>query len=194
MSGAPSQMDMWDHKPTMEEWFDKDLPDSIRQGQRLTTMTSGQARFPIAPSIYKFSPHGEAGTMVSELLPHMAGKVDEIALVKSMYTEAINHDPAITYICTGDQLPGKASLGAWLSYGLGTENENLPAFMVMTASWTGRKQAQALYNRLWGSGFLPSKYQGVALRSSGDKVLYLSNPDGIDPDVRRRHARFVWLA
>ena len=186
MSGAPSQMDMWDHKPEMADWFDKDLPDSIRQGQRLTTMTSGQSRFPIAPSIYKFSPHGEAGTMASELVPHMAAKVDEIALVKSMYTEAINHDPAITYICTGDQLPGKASLGSWLSYGLGTENENLPAFMVMTASWTGRQQAQALYNRLWGSGFLPSKYQGVALRSRGDKVLYLSNPDGIDAKVRRR--------
>ncbi len=170
----------------MAEWFDKDLPDSIRQGQRLTTMTSGQSRFPIAPSIYKFAPHGEAGTMASELIPHMAAKVDEIALVRSMYTEAINHDPAITYICTGDQLPGKASLGAWLSYGLGTENENLPAFMVMTASWSGRKQAQALYNRLWGSGFLPSKYQGVALRSSGDKVLFLSNPEGVNADVRRR--------
>lgn len=186
MSGAPSQMDMWDHKPEMADWFDKDLPESIRQGQRLTTMTSGQSRFPIAPSIYKFSPYGENQTMASELIPHMAGKIDEIALIKSMYTEAINHDPAITYICTGDQLPGKASLGAWLSYGLGTENENLPAFMVMTASWSGRKQAQALYNRLWGSGFLPSKYQGVALRSAGDKVLYLSNPDGIDPSVRRR--------
>ncbi len=186
MSGAPSQIDMWDPKPTMADWYDKDLPDSIRKGQRLTTMTSGQARFPIAPSIYKFSQHGAAGTPVSELLPHMAGKVNEIALVKSMYTEAINHDPAITYICTGSQLPGKASLGSWLSYGLGTENENLPAFMVMTASWTGRQQAQALYNRLWGSGFLPTKYQGVALRSAGDKVLYLSNPDGIDATVRRR--------
>lgn len=136
MSGAPSQMDLWDHKPQMADWFDKDLPDSIRQGQRLTTMTSGQSRFPIAPSIYKFSPHGKQGTMVSELLPFMAKQVDQIALVRSMYTEAINHDPAITYICTGDQLPGKASLGSWLSYGLGTENENLPAFMVMTASWT----------------------------------------------------------
>ena len=186
MSGAPSQLDMWDHKPKMQELFDKDLPDSIRQGQRLTTMTSGQSRFPIAPSIYKFKPHGRSGTVVSELLPHMAGKVDEIALVKSMYTEAINHDPAITYICTGDQLPGKASLGSWLSYGLGTENENLPAFMVMTATWSGRKDAQALYNRLWGNGFLPSKYQGVALRSTGDPVLYLSNPDGVDSVVRRR--------
>ncbi|MEX0824575.1 MAG: DUF1501 domain-containing protein, partial [Pirellulaceae bacterium] len=186
MSGAPSQMDMWDHKPAMEEWFDKDLPESIRQGQRLTTMTSGQSRFPIAPSIYKFAPHGTNGTMVSELLPHMAKKVDEIALVRSMYTEAINHDPAITYICTGDQLPGKASLGAWLNYGLGTENENLPAFMVMTASWSGRQTAQALYNRLWGSGFLASKYQGVSLRSTGDPVLYLSNPKGVDAGVRRR--------
>ncbi|TWU58142.1 DUF1501 domain-containing protein [Rubripirellula reticaptiva] len=186
MSGAPSQMDMWDHKPAMADWYDKDLPESIRQGQRLTTMTSGQARFPIAPSIYKFAPYGRNQTMASELIPHMAGKVDDIALIKSMYTEAINHDPAITYICTGDQLPGKSSLGSWLSYGLGTENENLPAFMVMTASWTGRKEAQALYNRLWGSGFLPSKYQGVALRSTGDKVLYLSNPDGVDPSIRRR--------
>lgn len=186
MSGAPSQMDMWDHKPKMADLFDKDLPDSIRQGQRLTTMTSGQSRFPIAPSIYEFAPQGANGTMVSELLPHMSRKVDDIALIKSMYTEAINHDPAITYICTGDQLPGKASLGAWLNYGLGTENENLPTFMVMTATWTGRKEAQALYNRLWGSGFLPSKYQGVALRSAGDPVLYLSNPDGIDAGVRRR--------
>jgi hypothetical protein len=186
MSGAPSQMDMWDYKPKMADLFDQDLPDSVRQGQRLTTMTSGQSRFPIAPSIYKFNPHGAAGTMVSELLPHLSTKVDEIALIKSMHTEAINHDPAITYICTGDQLPGKPSLGSWLSYGLGTENENLPAFLVMTATWTGRKEAQALYNRLWGSGFLPSKYQGVALRSKGDPVLYLSNPAGVDAEVRRR--------
>ena len=185
MSGAPSQIDLWDHKPAMADWFDKDLPDSIRQGQRLTTMTSGQARFPIAPSIYQFSPHGDNGTMISELLPHTAKHIDEIALIKSMHTEAINHDPAITYICTGNQLPGKASLGSWLSYGLGTENESLPAFLVMTASWTGRKEAQALYNRLWGSGFLPSKFQGVALRSAGDPVLYLSNPKGIDSKVRR---------
>ncbi|TWU33608.1 hypothetical protein Q31b_56650 [Novipirellula aureliae] len=186
MAGAPSQMDMWDHKPAMADWFDKDLPESIRMGQRLTTMTSGQDRFPIAPSIYKFSPHGANGTMASELIPHMASKVDDIALIKSMYTDAINHDPAITAICTGNQLPGKASLGAWLNYGLGSVNENLPGFVVMTASWTGRQEAQALYNRLWGSGFLPSKHQGVALRSSGDPVLYLSNHAGIDPVVRRR--------
>ncbi|MEM6779381.1 MAG: DUF1501 domain-containing protein [Planctomycetota bacterium] len=186
MSGAPSQIDLWDHKPGMVDWYDRDLPDSVRAGQRLTTMSSGQARFPIAPSIYQFDAHGQSGTMVSELIPHMAEKVDQMALIRSMHTEAINHDPAITYICTGSELPGKASLGSWLSYGLGTENEDLPAFIVMTATWSGRKQAQALYNRLWGSGFLPSKYQGVALRSEGDPVLYLTDPNGMDSVVRRR--------
>jgi hypothetical protein len=186
MNEGPSQMDLWDYKPKMAEMFDKDLPDSIRQGQRLTTMTSGQKRFPVAPSKYKFSQHGKAGTWVSELLPWTAKIVDDLAVIKSVHTEAINHDPAVTYICTGHQLPGRASLGAWLSYGLGSMNQNLPTFVVMTASWTGRKEAQALYNRLWGSGFLPSKYQGVALRSSGDPVLFLSNPDGVSPETRRR--------
>jgi hypothetical protein len=186
MNGGPSQMDLWDFKPRMAELFDKDLPDSIRRGQRLTTMTSGQTRFPVAPSKYKFTRHGKCGRWVSELLPWTAKLVDDIALIKTVHTEAINHDPAVTYICTGHQLPGRASLGAWLSYGLGTENQNLPAFIVMTASWTGRKEAQAIYNRLWGSGFLPSKYQGVALRSSGDPVLFLSNPPGVDAAGRRR--------
>ncbi len=186
MAGAPSQLDMLDYKPQMDAMFDKDLPESIRMGQRLTTMTSGQKRFPVAPSKYKFAQHGKNGTWVSELLPHTAKMVDDIAIVKSLYTEAINHDPAITYICTGHQLPGRASLGSWLSYGLGTLNENLPDFVVLTATWTGRKQAQALYNRLWGSGFLPSKHQGVSLRSQGDPVLYLSNPPGVDPATRRR--------
>jgi hypothetical protein len=186
MAGAPSQMDMWDFKPKMDALFDKDLPDSIRQGQRLTTMTSGQTRFPIAPSKYKFQQHGKAGVWVSELLPWTAKIVDDLCVIKSLNTEAINHDPAITYICTGHQLPGRASLGAWLSYGLGTENQNLPAFVVMTPTWTGRKEAQALYNRLWGSGFLPSKYQGVALRAQGDPVLFLSNPPGVDAATRRR--------
>jgi hypothetical protein len=186
MAGAPSQMDMLDYKPKMVEMFDKDLPDSIRNGQRLTTMTSGQARFPIAPSKYKFAQHGKSGAWVSELLPWTARMVDDIAIVKTIWTEAINHDPAITYICTGNQLPGRASLGAWLSYGLGTANKDLPAFVVMTASWTGRKDAQALYNRLWGAGTLASKHQGVALRSSGDPVLFLSNPAGVDADTRRR--------
>jgi len=186
MNEGPSQMDMWDYKPKMGEFFDKDLPESIRKGQRLTTMTSGQTRFPIAPSKYKFSQHGKNGTWASELIPHTAKIVDDIALIKSVWTEAINHDPAVTYICTGNQIPGRPSLGAWLSYGLGTMNENLPEFVVMTASWTGRKEAQAIYNRLWGSGFLPSKHQGVALRSKGDPVLFLSNPPGVDAAGRRQ--------
>jgi uncharacterized protein (DUF1501 family) len=186
MNEGPSQMDMWDYKPKMADLFDKDLPDSIRNGQRLTTMTSGQARFPVAPSKYKFAQHGKCGRWVSELLPWTSKIVDDLAVIKSVWTEAINHDPAVTYICTGSQIPGRASLGAWLSYGLGTMNANLPEFVVMTASWTGRKEAQAIYNRLWGSGFLPSKHQGVALRSQGDPVLFLSNPDGVDPATRRR--------
>jgi hypothetical protein len=186
MNGGPSQMDMWDYKPKMDALFDKDLPDTIRMGQRLTTMTSGQTRFPLAPSKYKFAQHGSCGRWVSELLPWTAKIVDDICLIKSVHTEAINHDPAVTYICTGSQLPGRPALGAWLSYGLGTENQNLPAFVVMTASWTGRKEAQAIYNRLWGTGFLPSKHQGVALRSQGDPVLFLSNPEGVSPETRRR--------
>jgi hypothetical protein len=186
MSEGPSQMDLWDYKPKMAELFDKDLPASVIGGQRLTTMTSGQARFPVAPSKYKFSRHGKAGTWVSELLPWTAKVVDDLCVIKSVHTEAINHDPAITYICTGHQLPGRPSLGAWLSYGLGTENENLPAFVVMTPSWTGRKEAQALFSRLWASGFLPSQHQGVALRSQGDPVLFLSNPAGVDAETRRR--------
>ncbi|MEL6108076.1 MAG: DUF1501 domain-containing protein [Planctomycetota bacterium] len=186
MAGAPSQMDLWDPKPALSKRYDQELPESVREGQRLTTMTSGQTRFPIAPSQYKFKHHGRSGTAVSELLPHLATEVDEIALIRSMHTDAINHDPALTTICTGDQLPGKASLGSWLSYGLGTENQDLPAFLVMTASWSGRRQAQALYHRLWGNGFLPSKYQGVAIRQGADPVLYLSNPPGLDQRVRRR--------
>lgn len=186
MAGAPSQMDLFDYKPKMNAMFDEDLPESIRMGQRLTTMTSVQNRFPIAPSIYRFNRFGQSGAWVSELLPYTSQIVDELAIVKSVHTEAINHDPAITFICTGSQLPGKASLGAWLSYGLGSPNQNLPAFVVLTSSWTGRKNAQALYNRLWGSGFMPSKYQGVALRSKGDPVLFLSNPEGVSSTVRRQ--------
>ncbi len=185
MSGAPSQIDLWDRKPEMEKWFDKDLPEEVRDGQRLTTMTSKQARFPIAPSIYEFQKHGQSGTEVSELLPHTAKMVDDIAVIRSMWTEAINHDPAITYIQTGNQIPGNPSLGAWLSYGLGSENENLPSFVVLNSTWSAKRDAQALYQRLWGSGFLPSKHQGVALRSQGDPVLYLSDPKGVNRDVRR---------
>jgi hypothetical protein len=191
MAGAPAQHDTLDYKPTMADWFDKDLPESIRKGQRLTTMTSGQKRFPIAPSKYKFEQHGESGTWVSELLPNMAKLTDDFALVKSVHTEAINHDPAITYICTGAQLPGKASLGAWLQYGLGTENENLPAFVVLTSRWSSKRDAQALYNRLWGNGFLPSKFQGVSLRSEGDPVLFLRNPAGVNETIRRRMVESV---
>ena len=186
MAGAPCQQDIFDYKPKMEEMYDKDLPESVRNGQRLTTMTSGQKRFPIAPSKFKFEQHGKSGAWISELLPYTAKMADDLCIVRSMHTEAINHDPAITYICTGHQLPGRPSLGSWLSYGLGSENKEMPAFMVMTPTWTGRKQAQALYNRLWGSGFLPSRYSGVSLRRQGDPVLYLSNPEGVSTDARRR--------
>ncbi|MDG3007943.1 DUF1501 domain-containing protein [Paludisphaera mucosa] len=186
MNGGPSQIDLFDYKPKMDEQFDKDLPDSIRKGQRLTTMTSGQSRFPVAPSRYKFAQHGKSGMWISELLPWTAKIVDEIALVKTTWTEAINHDPAVTYICTGNQIPGRASLGSWLSYGLGAMNQDLPAFVVMTPSWSSKTSAQAIYTRLWSAGFLPSKHQGVALRSVGDPVLFLSNPSGVDRSVRRR--------
>ncbi len=188
MSGAPSQLDMYDYKPKMQEFYDKELPDSIINGQRLTTMTSGQKRFPVAPSIYKFKKHdnGGDGMWVSELLPKTTEVLHEMAFVRSVWTEAINHDPAITYICTGNQLPGRASLGAWLSYGLGSENENLPAFVVLNSTWTGRPEAQALFNRLWGNGFLPSEHQGVLMRNDGDPVLFLSNPKGVSPQMRRR--------
>ncbi len=186
MAGAPCQMDLFDYKPKMDEMFDVDLPESVRDGQRLTTMTSGQTRFPIAPSKFGFSQYGKSGAWVSDLLPYHAQMVDDLAIIKSVHTEAINHDPAITYICTGHQLPGRASLGAWLSYGLGSMNRDLPCFVVMTPRWSGRQEAQALYNRLWGSGFLASQYQGVALRSAGDPVLFLSDPPGVSRELRRR--------
>ena len=186
MSGAPSQLDMWDYKPKMHDWFDKDLPDSVRNGQRITTMTSGQARFPIAPSTFKFKQHGSNGAWVSEILPYTARMVDELAVIKTINTEAINHDPAITYIQTGSQLPGRPSTGAWMSYGLGTMNQNLPAFVVLHSTVGGSFGGQALYSRLWGAGFLSTRYQGVSLRSTGDPVLYLSNPEGMSEKMRRR--------
>jgi len=184
MAGAPSQIDTFDYKPKMTDWFDKDLPDSVRQGQRLTTMTSKQKRFPIAPSIYDFKQYGQSGATVSELLPYTSRMVDDLAFVKTVWTEAIDHDPAITYIQTGRELPGWPSLGSWLAYGLGVATENLPNYVVMTPTWSGRKSAQALYNRLWGTGFLPSRLQGVALRAKGDPVLFLSNPPGVDRETR----------
>lgn len=185
MADAPSQLDLFDYKPKMQEYFDKDLPDSVRNGQRITTMTSGQARFPIAPSIFKFSQHGKSGAWFSELLPHTASVADDLAVIKSVNTDAINHDPAITFIQTGSQLPGRPSTGAWLSYGIGSPNQDLPAFVVLHSRWTSKGGSQALFSRLWGAGFLPTKHQGVALRSSGDPVLYLSNPPGVKTEMRR---------
>ena len=186
MSGGPSQMDLFDYKPKMEERYDEDLPDSIRMGQRITTMTSGQARFPVAPSKFRFEQHGECRAWVSELLPWTASMVDDLTIVRSVHTNAINHDPAMTFIQSGHEQPGRPSLGAWLSYGLGSENDDLPAYVVMTSRGTGRQDAQALFSRLWGTGFLPSEHQGVQLRSQGDPVLYLSNPPGVDRASRRR--------
>jgi hypothetical protein len=184
-SGAPSQMDLFDYKPTLGARFGEDLPDSIRQGQRLTGMTSGQKRFPVAPSVYKFAQYGKAGVWLSELLPHTAKIADDICVVKSLYTEAINHDPAITFIQTGSQIAGRPCFGSWISYGLGCDTDDLPAFVVMISRGTGRRVDQPLYDRLWGSGFLPTAYQGVKFRSGGDPVLYLSNPPGIDASGRR---------
>jgi hypothetical protein len=184
-SGAPSQMDLFDYKPTLADLRGTELPDSIRQGQRLTGMTSRQTSFPIAPSRFRFAQHGQCGAWMSELLPHTAKIVDDLCFVRSLHTEAINHDPAITFCQTGAQLAGRPSIGSWLAYGLGSENENLPAFVVLVSQGSGNKGDQPLYDRLWGSGFLPSKYQGVKFRSVGDPVLYLSNPEGMDAKTRR---------
>lgn len=187
MSGGPSQLDLFDYKPKLANLYNTDLPDEIRRGQRITTMTSGQSRFPIAPSIYNFQKYdnGGDGVWVSELLPHTAKVVKELCVVKSMWTEAINHDPATTFIQTGSQLPGRPSLGAWLSYGLGSMNENLPTYMVLHSKVSSNKPNQAVYPRLWGTGFLPSEHQGVALRSQGDAVLFLKDPDGMTRATRR---------
>jgi Protein of unknown function (DUF1501) len=184
-SGAPSQMDLFDHKPKLAELHGTELPDSIRQGQRLTGMTSRQTSFPIAPSRFRFAQHGKSGAWVSELLPHTAGVVDDLCFIKSLHTEAINHDPAITFCQTGAQLAGRPSIGSWLAYGLGSENQNLPAFVVLVSQGSGNTGDQPLYDRLWGSGFLPSQYQGVKFRSTGDPVLFLSNPDGVSAATRR---------
>lgn len=185
-SGAPSQLDLFDHKPQLARLGGQELPDSIRQGQRLTGMTSRQASFPLAPSKFKFAQHGESGAWISELLPHTARVADELCFIKSLHTEAINHDPAITFFQTGNQLAGRPSIGAWLSYGLGSENRDLPAFVVLVSQGTGNGGDQPLYDRLWGSGFLPTRYQGVKFRSTGDPVLFLSNPAGVDAATRRR--------
>lgn len=185
-SGAPSQMELFDYKPRLYDLRGSELPGSVRMGQRLTGMTATQSSFPVVPSLFKFGQHGKSGAWVSELMPHTAKIVDEFCFVKSMHTEAINHDPAVTFFQTGHQLAGRPSIGAWLSYGLGSENKDLPAFVVMISQGTGNPADQPLYDRLWGSGFLPTRYQGVKFRSAGDPVLYLSNPPGLNERGRRR--------
>ena len=182
--GAPSQLDLFDYKPNLTKQRGTDLPESVRMGQRLTGMTAFQAKFPTAPSIFKFAQHGQSGMWLSELLPHTAKVADEIALVRSLQTDAINHDPAVTFFQTGFQLAGRPSIGSWIAYGLGSENKDLPAFVVMVSQGGGA--SQALADRQWGSGFLPTKYQGVKFRSGTDPVLYLSNPPGYSPEARRR--------
>ena len=178
-------MDLFDPKPSMEKVRGQDLPESIRKGQRLTTMTSGQKNFPVAPSIFKFARHGQSGQWMSDVLPHLSKQADELCFIKSMHTEAINHDPAITFCQTGHQLAGRPSIGSWLSYGLGTENSELPSYVVLTSWGTGRPNDQPLYDRLWGAGFLPTQHQGVKFRNSGDPVLYLSDPKGMNRSMRR---------
>ena len=184
-SGAPSQIDLYDHKPKLQDVRATELPDSIRKGQRLTGMTATQTSFPVAPSIFKFEQRGQSGAWISDLLPHTAKLADDLTFIKTLHTEAINHDPAVTFFQTGFQLAGRPSIGSWLSYGLGTLNKDLPSFVVMVSSGAGRT-GQPLYDRLWGSGFLPTRYQGVKFRSVGDPVLYLSNPPGINQSGRRR--------
>jgi hypothetical protein len=184
-SGAPSQHELWDYKPKLADLRGTDLPPSVRGDQRLTAMTASQTSFPLVPSLFKFAQHGESRAWVSELMPHTAKIVDDLCFIKSMHTEAINHDPGITFFQTGAQLAGRPSIGAWLSYGLGTMNSDLPTFVAMVSK--GSAQAgQPLYDRLWGSGFLPSRYQGVKFLATGDPVLYLSNPPGVDEGTRRR--------
>lgn len=185
MNGGPSQIDLWDYKPQLQKFFDKELPESVRNGQRITTMTSGQSRLPVAPSMFNFQRYGQSGMWCSELQPQVGRIVDEIALVKTVNTTAINHDPACTFVMTGSEVPGKASLGAWLSYGLGSLSNDLPSFVVFTPNFPAASQAQALFTRMWSSGYLPTKHTGVALRSIGDPVLFVKNPPGVEASDRR---------
>ena len=186
MHGGPPQMELFDHKPGLDRIRGGELPDSVRGRQRLTGMTSGQKNFPVVPSSFRFARHGQSGATVSEILPHLAGVADDLCFVKSMHTEAINHDPAVTYLQTGHQQPGRPSFGAWASYGLGSENRDLPSFVVMLSNGSASRPTDPLHARLWGSGFLPSNHQGVNFRSGAEPVLYLSNPPGIDKAARRR--------
>lgn len=182
-SGAPSQLDLFDYKPLLNKMNGQDLPESVRGGQRLTGMTSGQASFPLAGTLFNFKQHGASGAWMSDLMPYTSKIVDDLCFIKSMYTEAINHDPAITFLQTGSQIPGRPSIGSWVSYGLGTDNKNLPEFVVLVTK--GKTGGQPLYSRLWGNGFLPSQHQGVQFRSGKDPVLYLTNPPGVTGINRR---------
>jgi hypothetical protein len=186
MEGAPSQLDLYDYKPRLVERFNEDLPDSIRNGQRITTMTSGQSRFPVAPSMFRFDRYEnrEDGVWLSELLPHTGSVANDLCFIHSMHTDAINHEPGITFFQTGSEQPGRPSFGSWASYGLGSENDNLPAFVVMITQGIGNMQA--LSARFWGSGFLPSEHQGCKLRSGSDTVLHLRDPEGVSREDRRR--------
>ena len=186
MSGGPSQVDLLDYKPNLAALYDKDIPDSVRGAQQLTGMTSGQARFPIAPSHWAFKRYGQTGTWVSDLLPCTARMVDDLAIIKSTNTEAINHEPAIMLMNTGNMNAGKPCLGSWLAYGLGSMNDNLPTFMVLQSKLNPKENNQPVSSRLWSSGFLSSEYAGVGLRSAGDPVLYLTDPSGVDREVRRQ--------
>lgn len=183
-SGGPAQMDLWDYKPNLLDRFGEEVPRSVYPDDRKTTMSSAQASFPVAPSAFKFSRYGQSGTYVSEVMPHLAKHVDEMCVIRSLHTDAINHDPAITFQQTGSQLPGRPSIGSWLSYGLGTHNENLPAFVAMSSKGSA-KQGQPLYDRLWGSGFLPTHYQGVKFRNNGQPVLDIEDPAGVSRQRRR---------
>ncbi len=185
-SGGPSQIETFDYKPSLEKLHGMELPDSVRKGQRITGMTSGQSAFPCVKSLFKFDQHGKSGTWVSELLPHTAGVVDELCVIKTVFTEAINHDPAITFFQSGSQQPGRPSFGAWASYGLGSENRNLPSFVVLLSQAHALNTDQPLFSRLWGAGFLPSAYQGVRLRGGATPVLYLEDPPGIGKTTRRQ--------
>jgi len=186
MVGGPPQMDLFDYKPKMNDWYDKDLPGTVRGDQRLTGMTANQARFPIAPSKFKFAQHGKNGMWVTDLLPWTAKMVDDLCFIRTMNTDAINHEPGITFQQTGNQISGKPCFGSWVSYGLGSMNNSLPTFVVLVANPTNTEQTQAISSKLWSSGFLSGVHAGVSLRSSGDPILYINNPPGISTDVRRR--------
>ena len=185
MVGGPPQMDLYDYKPEMKKFYDKDLPESVRNGQRLTTMTSGQSRFPIAPSKFKFAQYGKSGMWVTELLPWTSKMVDDMCFVRSMHTDAINHEPAITEMQTGNMVTGRPCFGSWISYGLGSLNQNLPTFVVLVAQPTNTEQVQAISARLWSAGYLPGEHAGCSFRSTGDPILYINNPPGVTSQVRR---------